>query len=52
MRETQAIIGEQLRDVGWEADARVPSISWAVKGHKFAIAEWPTASGPADRRGE
>jgi hypothetical protein len=28
------------------------SISWAVKGHKFAIAEWPTASGPADRRGE
>jgi hypothetical protein len=28
------------------------SISWAVKGRNFAIAEWPTASGPADWRGE
>jgi len=27
MRETQAIIDEQLRDVGWEADTGVPSIS-------------------------
>lgn len=52
MRETQAIIDEQLRDVGWEADTGVPSISCAVKGRNFAIAEWPTASGPADRRGE
>ena len=52
MRETQAIIDEQLRDVGWEADTGVLSISCAVKGRNFAIAEWPTASGPADRRGE
>ena len=49
MRETQAIIYEQLRDVGWEADTGVPSIR---AGRNFAIAEWPTASGPADRRGE
>ena len=52
MRETQAIIDAQLRDVGWEADTGVLSISRAVKGRNFAIAEWPTASGPADRRGE
>jgi type I restriction enzyme R subunit len=50
--ETRAIIDEQLRDVGWEADTGVPSILCAVKGRNFAIAEWPTASGPADRRGE
>jgi len=48
---TRAIIDDQLRQVGWEADT--PTIRYAagarpVKGRNLAIAEWPTASGPAD----
>jgi hypothetical protein len=43
---------EQLRDVGRGADIGGHSISPALKGRNFAIAEWPTASGPADWGGE
>lgn len=48
---TRAIIDEQLRARGWEADT--PTLRYSqgtrpVKGKAMAIAEWPTASGPAD----
>lgn len=49
--DTRALIDQQLRDAGWEADT--PSLRYArgsrpVKGRCLAIAEWPTASGPVD----
>lgn len=49
--DTRALIDRQLRDRGWEADTR--SIRYAAgarpaKGRNIAIAEWPTANGPAD----
>jgi hypothetical protein len=53
MRETRAIIDEQLRDVGQEADTGGHSISCAVKGRNFAIAQMADRQrSPADRRGE
>ncbi|WP_261936085.1 type I restriction-modification system endonuclease [Sphingomonas bisphenolicum] len=48
---TRALIDQQLRDAGWEADTpalRYASDSRPVKGRNRAIAEWPTMTGPAD----
>src|SRR5258708_6897235 len=48
---TRAIIDEQLRSVGWEADTlsiRYAAGARPIKGRDRAISEWPTASGPAD----
>jgi type I restriction enzyme R subunit len=48
---TRALIDQQLRDSGWDADTkslRHGSGSRPAKGRNLAIAEWPTASGPAD----
>jgi type I restriction enzyme R subunit len=48
---TRALIDEQLRAQGWEADTptlRHSAGSRPAKGRNLAIAEWPTASGPAD----
>jgi type I restriction enzyme R subunit len=48
---TRALIDQQLRDSGWEADTkslRHSDGSRPAKGRNLAIAEWPTASGPAD----
>ncbi|KGB21573.1 Type I restriction-modification system, restriction subunit R [Acetobacter tropicalis] len=49
--ETRALIDQQLRDRGWEVDTQVLRYSKGirpVKGRNLAIAEWPTAKGPAD----
>lgn len=49
--ETRALIDQQLRDSGWEADTKTLRHSAGVrpaKGRNKAIAEWPTANGPAD----
>lgn len=48
---TRAIIDQQLCNRGWQADTR--NLTYAsgarpAKGQNMAIAEWPTASGPAD----
>lgn len=48
---TRALIDQQLRDAGWEADSqtlRYSNGTRPLKGHNRAIAEWPTQSGPAD----
>src|SRR5206468_3553458 len=48
---TRRIIDQQLRDAGWDADSQEISFKKGVrpqKGKSLAIAEWPTASGPAD----
>lgn len=48
---TRALIDAQLRAAGWEADTaalRYASGGRPTKGRNMAIAEWPTASGPAD----
>ena len=48
---TRALIDQQLRDAGWEADTptlRYSNGSRPVKGCYRAIAEWPTMTGPAD----
>ena len=48
---TRAIIDQQLRSAGWEADTvalRYAKGARPTKGRYLAIAEWPTASGPAD----
>jgi type I restriction enzyme, R subunit len=48
---TRALIDQQLRDSGWDADTktlRFASGTRPVKGKNLAIAEWPTANGPAD----
>ncbi|UPT87535.1 type I restriction-modification system endonuclease [Bradyrhizobium barranii subsp. apii] len=48
---TRDLIDQQLRDSGWEADTRALRHSEGArpaKGRNVAIAEWPTASGPAD----
>ena len=40
----------QLREAGWEADSqalRYAKGSRPIKSRNLAIAEWPTASGPA-----
>lgn len=49
--ETRLLIDAQLRAAGWEADTVAVSYKAGVrptKGKNLAIAEWPTASGPAD----
>ena len=48
---TRALIDQQLRDAGWDADTNLLRYSAGTrpaKGHYLAIAEWPTASGPTD----
>ena len=48
---TRALIDQQLRDRGWEADTetlRFANGTRPIKGKARAIAEWPTESGPAD----
>ncbi len=48
---TRELIDQQLRDSGWEADTKTLRYSAGTrpaKGRNLAIAEWPTASGPAD----
>lgn len=49
--DTRTLIDAQLRDRGWEVDTRALRHSTGarpVKGRNLAIAEWPTANGPAD----
>lgn len=49
--DTRKLIDEQLRDVGWTVDSAALSYAKGArpeKGKNLAIAEWPTASGPAD----
>ncbi len=48
---TRRIIDGQLREAGWKVDSesiRHGKGSRPVKGQNLAIAEWPTAHGPAD----
>jgi type I restriction enzyme, R subunit len=48
---TRALVDQQLRDRGWEADSveiRYSKGVKPIKGRNLAIAEWPTKSGPAD----
>jgi type I restriction enzyme R subunit len=48
---TRALIDQQLGDSGWEADTKALRHAGGtrpVRGRNLAIAEWPTASGPAD----
>jgi hypothetical protein len=45
------LIDQQLRDAGWEADSEELRFGKGVRperGRNLAIAEWPTATGPAD----
>ncbi|MDP9349311.1 MAG: type I restriction-modification system endonuclease, partial [Gemmatimonadota bacterium] len=45
------LIDQQLRDAGWEADSDELHFGKGIrpeKGRHLAIAEWPTATGPAD----
>ncbi len=49
--ETRKLIDQQLRQAGWTADSATLRYSAGTrpqKGKNLAIAEWPTASGPAD----
>ena len=49
--DTRRIIDSQLKAAGWEADTdrlRYAAGARPHKGRNLAIAEWPTASGPAD----
>lgn len=49
--ETRKLIDEQLRQAGWTVDTATLRYSAGTrpeKGKNLAIAEWPTASGPAD----
>ena len=49
--DTRALIDQQLRDAGWEADTRVLRYAKGarpVMGRNQAIAEWPTTTGPPD----
>ena len=48
---TRALIDRQLQECGWDADSTTLRYADGVrpaKGKAMAIAEWPTASGPAD----
>jgi len=50
-RETRNLIDSQLRKAGWEASSqglRYAAGARPVRGRNQAIAEWPTAAGPAD----
>ncbi len=49
--DTRKLIDEQLRQVGWTVDSGLLTYAKGArpeKGKTQAIAEWPTASGPAD----
>lgn len=49
--DTRTIIDDQLRKAGWEADTEKLTYANGTrpeKGRNLAIAEWPTANGPAD----
>jgi type I restriction enzyme R subunit len=49
--DTRDLIDQQLRDNRWDADTKQLRYSAGTrpsKGRNMAIAEWPTASGPAD----
>ena len=49
--DTRTLIDQQLRDRGWEANTTTLRYSAGIrpaKGRNMAIAEWPTANGPAD----
>ena len=49
--DTRALIDQQLRDAGWEANSlelRYAKGARPLKGSNRAIAEWPTMTGPAD----
>jgi type I restriction enzyme R subunit len=49
--DTRKLIDEQLREVGWTVDSGTLTYAKGArpeKGKDLAIAEWPTASGPAD----
>ena len=48
---TRRLIDAQLVDAGWEADSQLLAYKNGTRPHKgrnLAIAEWPTANGPAD----
>ena len=48
---TRRLIDAQLVESGWEADSQLLRFGYGVrpqKGRNMAIAEWPTAHGPAD----
>lgn len=50
-RETRRLIDAQLREAGWQADSETLTFAAGVRpqrGCNLAIAEWPTATGPAD----
>lgn len=50
-RETRRLIDAKLRQAGWEADSERLTFKAGArpqKGRNLAIAEWPTANGPAD----
>ena len=50
-KSTRVLIDEQLRGAGWEVDTALLRYANGVRpqyGRSMAIAEWPTASGPAD----
>jgi type I restriction enzyme R subunit len=49
--DTRKLIDAQLEEAGWEVDTeklRYSKGTRPAKGRNLAIAEWPTASGPAD----
>ena len=49
--ETRRLIDEQLKIAGWYADSMHLTFASGArpeKGKSLAIAEWPTATGPAD----
>jgi len=49
--DTRRLIDAQLRAAGWEADSEMLSHARGARPHRgrnLAIAEWPTANGPAD----
>jgi type I restriction enzyme, R subunit len=49
--ETRALIDQQLQNAGWSAgtqNLRYGKGVRPVRGQNMAIAEWPTANGPAD----
>ena len=48
---TRRILDRQLREAGWEADTQTLTYAAGarpLRGRHLAIAEWPTANGPAD----
>jgi len=49
--DTRILVDEQLRQAGWDADSerlRYSAGTRPERNRNMAIAEWPTASGPAD----